>query len=96
MQKATWAFKVRSAPMEEWILHKINTETFDYNTESWVGEAIPKRIRRCQNAKCFNCGRVEHLRRDCRQKIPKNNISCGDGKNRRTQPSGICGRYGKG
>ena len=26
--------------MDEWILHTMNTETFHYNTESWVGGTI--------------------------------------------------------
>ena len=57
-------------------------ETFDYNTESWVGEAISKEMRRHQNAKCFNCGRIGHLKRDCRQGVPRNNVSSGNGKNK--------------
>ena len=64
----------------------MNIETFDYNTESWVEKAIFKGMRRHQTAKCINCGRKGHLRRDCRQGIPRNNISSGNGKNRRTQP----------
>ena len=32
-KKYTWALRVKSAPMDEWILHTMNTETFDYNTE---------------------------------------------------------------
>ena len=73
----------------------MSTETLDYSTEAWVGEAISNGMRRHQNAKCFNCGRIGHLRRDCRQGIPRNNVFSGNGKNRRTQPSGICRRYGK-
>ena len=87
--------KVRSAPMDEWILQKANIESFDYNIETWIGETIFTGMRRHQNAKCFNCGRMEHLRRNGRQGIPRNNISSGNGKNR-TQPSGICRRCGKG
>ena len=48
--------------MDEWILHTMNINTFDCNTESWVGEAISKEMRRHQNAKCFNCSRIGHLR----------------------------------
>ena len=40
----------------------MNIETFDYNTESWVGEAISKGMRRHKNVKCFNCGRIHHLK----------------------------------
>ena len=42
--------KFRSAPIDEWILHTMNTETLDYNTVSWVGEAISKVMRKHQNA----------------------------------------------
>ena len=38
--------KVRSAPINEWTLHTMNVETFDYSTEAWVGEAISSDIRR--------------------------------------------------
>ena len=48
---------------------------------------------KCQ---CFSCCKIVHLRRDCRQVIPRSNISSGNGKNRRTLLSGICRRCGKG
>ena len=95
-KKILGLLKVRSAPMDEWILHTKNIETLDYDTESWVGfpilnwEAISKGMRRHQTANYFNCGRIGHLIKDCRQGIPRNNISSGNGKNKRTQPSGIC------
>ena len=66
-KKILGLLKVRSASMDEWISHIMNIETFYYNTESWVGEAISKGIRRYKNAKCFNCGSIAHLRRDYRQ-----------------------------
>ena len=53
-------------------------ETFDYNTEAWKEEAISKGMRRHQNAKIFNCGRIGHLRRDCREGISRNNVSSGE------------------
>ena len=74
----------------------MNIETFDYNTESWVGESISKGMSKHQNAKCFNCGMTGHLKRNCTKGIPGNNISSGNGKNRKTQPSGTCTRCGKG
>ena len=74
--------------MDEWILHTMNVEIFDYNTEAWVKEEISKGIRRHQNDKCFNCGRIGHMRRDCRQGIPRNNDYSGNSKNRRSQVSG--------
>ena len=55
--------EVRSAPIHEWILHTMKVETFEYSTEAWVGEAIYNDMRRHQNDKCFNCGRIGHLRR---------------------------------
>ena len=73
--------KVRSATMNEYILHTMTIEIFEYNTKPWVGEAISKGMRRHQNAKCFNCGRIGHLRRDCRRGIPRNNVFSGNGKN---------------
>ena len=73
----------------------MNIETFDYKTESWVEEAICQRMRR-KNARCFNCGRIGHLRRHCRQGIPRNNVSYGNDKNKRYQLSGLCRRCGKG
>ena len=32
--------KIRSAPMDEWVLHTMNVEILDYGTEAWVGKAI--------------------------------------------------------
>ena len=60
-ENAKGPLKVRSVPMNEWILHTVNIETFDYNTESWVRKAISKEMRRHQIAKCFNCSRIGHL-----------------------------------
>ena len=67
--------KVRSAPMDGRILHTMDIETFEYNIEACVGEAISKNMRRHQNAKCFNCGRICHVRRDCTEGISINNVS---------------------
>ena len=88
--------KIRPTSMDEWVLHTMNVNTVDYGTESWVGEAISNGERRHQNTKCFDCGRVGYLRKDCRQWIPMNSVSSGNGRNRRTQTSGICRRCGKG
>ena len=64
----------------------MNVETLDYGTEAWVGEAISNGKRRHQNTKCFNYGRMGHVRRDCRQQISRNNASFGNNRNRKTQP----------
>ena len=80
MQKDRGSLKVTSAPVDEWILHTPNAESFDYNTEAWVREAISKGMKRHQNAKCFNSSGIGHLRRDCRQGISGNNISSGNDK----------------
>ena len=83
--------------MDKWILHKVNVESFDYNTEAWVGEAIFKGMKRHQNTKSFNCGRIGHLRRDCRKDVPRNNFFfSGNDKNRRSQTSGLCRKSDKG
>ena len=78
---------IRTASINEWFLHTMNIETFDYNAESWLRETISKGMRRHQNVKCFSCGRIEHLRRYCRQGIPGNNVSTGNGKNKKVSTS---------
>ena len=45
-KKTPGPLKYRSAPIYYWILNAMNIETFDYNTESWVEEAISKGMRR--------------------------------------------------
>ena len=68
-KKTLGPLKARSKPIYEWILHTMNVEIFDYITECWIGEAISNGMRRHQNAKSFNCGKIGHLRREYRQKI---------------------------
>ena len=71
IQKDTWAFEVQiSTPVVELILHTVNVELFDYNTEAWVGEALSKGMKIHKNVRCFNCGGIGHLRSNCRQAIP--------------------------
>ena len=60
------SLKDRSTPIAEWVLHTMNVETFDYSTEAWVEEDISNGMKRHQNAKCFNCGKLGQLKRDCR------------------------------
>ena len=45
-KKILGLLKDRSAPMDEWILHTMSIQKFNYNTESWVGEAIFKGMKR--------------------------------------------------
>ena len=73
--------QIRSASIDKWILHTINVETFDSSMKAWVGEAISNGIRGHQNDKCFICDRIGHLKMDCRQGIPSNNVSFVNVKN---------------
>ena len=43
--------KLRSAPLDEWVLHTMNGDTFDYGNKTWVQEAISKGKRRHQITK---------------------------------------------
>ena len=72
--------KIRSPPMDEWVLHTMNVETLDYGIEVWVGKAISNGRRSHQNSKCFNCGRMGHMRKNCRQHISRNNTSSRNGR----------------
>ncbi|XP_049981111.1 endogenous retrovirus group K member 5 Gag polyprotein-like [Alexandromys fortis] len=97
-KKILGPLRFRSAPLEEWVLHTLDVDTFDYGTEAWVEEAISNGKRRHQNTKCFNCGKMGHMRRNCKQRTFRNNnnASSRNNRNRRTQPSGLCRRCGKG
>ena len=88
--------KIRSVPLDEWVLHTMNVDTFDYGNETWVQEAISKGKRRHQITKCFHCGKMGHMKRDFRQWNYRNNASSRNNRNRRTQTSGLCRRCGKG
>lgn len=89
-EKILGPLKARSALMDELILNIMTIKIFDCYTKSWIGEAISKVMRRHQNAKCFNCGRTGHLRREGRQGVPRNNVSSRNVKNKRYQHSGLC------
>ena len=97
-KRILWPLRLRSAPLEEWVLHTLDVDTFDYGTEAWVEEAISNGKRRHQNTKCFNCDKMGHMKRNCKQRIFRNNnnASSRNNRNRRTQPSGLCRRCGKG
>ena len=53
-KKIPGSSKVKSIPIDEWILHMMNVEIFGYSTEAWVGEAISYGMSIHQNAKCFH------------------------------------------
>lgn len=121
-RQVIWPLKIRSAPLEEWVLHTANLECKSQDTgawvgeaistglrrhqdakyptcddiEAWVGKAISKNLNRRKDAKCFNCGRIGHLSRNCRQRIPRNNAFTRNVSNRRPKPPGLCRRCGKG
>lgn len=95
-KKVLWPLKIRSAPLDEFILHTTNIESNDYGTEAWVGEAISEHMKRHKNTKCFSYGRIGHLKRNCRQGIPRNNASSRNNSSRMPQPSGLCRGFGKG
>lgn len=61
-KKILGCLPVTSAPIDEWILHTINVETFDWNTKTRVGKGISNGMRRYHNVKYFNCCRTEQLR----------------------------------
>lgn len=63
MQKILGTLKIRSAPIDERIYHRVNSETFDCNTKAGEGKEIFKGMKKLQNNKCFNASRIVHLRR---------------------------------
>ena len=58
---------------------------------------ISKNFKKNQNVRCYNCDKQVHLQRDCRQGILETIFFfSGDIPNRKSQPSGVCRRCGKG
>ena len=70
--------------MDEWIRTTADIGPNDYV----IGQAMANNLR-YQKVHCFICGRQVHLKRDCRQDILRD-------FSRKSQPSGICQRCGKG
>ena len=60
--------------MEEWIQDTTNVESYDHNNK-WIGEVIFRSLKKNQNVK-YNCGKQGHLKRDCKQNVPSNNVFC--------------------
>ena len=65
--------KASSAPMEDWIQDIINIESHDHD-DAWTGEVISRGLRKNRNVQCYNCGKQGHLKRDCTQGVPRNNV----------------------
>ena len=65
--------KARSAPLEEWIRDTFNTESHDHD-EAWIGQVISRDMQKNLNLNCFNFSKHGHLKRDCKQGIPRNNV----------------------
>ena len=59
--------------MEEWIQDKINIELIEHD-DTWIGEVISRGLKKSSNVKCFNHGKQDPLKRDCRQDIPRNSV----------------------
>ena len=85
---------VSSAPMMN-VSYTKNIESIDNNTTTWIEEVISIGTKRHQNTKCFNCGRIGHLRRYCREDIPRNNVPFGNHPKRRSQTSRLSLRCSK-
>ena len=85
--------KARSAPIEDWIRETLNVDLYDDNL---VGQLISREPRSSSNVRCFNCGMPGHIKRNCKQGIPRNNTFARNNPNRMPLPSGLCRRCGKG
>ena len=57
---------------------------------------ISKKFKKNQKFRCFNCGKQDHLKRGCRQDLPRNNVFSTDNSISRPRPSTVCRRCGKG
>lgn len=57
-------------------------------------QAIAKGLK-SQSARCFHCGKLGHLRKDCYCSVTKRDTSLEDNQNRKLQPSGICRKCGE-
>ena len=88
--------KVRAAPLEEWIQYTNGIESLNQGNEAWIGQAISRGGRRPRNTKCFRCGRLGHISKNCNWGAPTSNTPSRNNQNRRPQPSGLCRRCGKG
>lgn len=53
------------------------------------------RFDKIQNVKCYNCGNQGHLKRDCRNGVPRNNATSKNNQLRIPLLSGLCRRCSK-
>nr|XP_021486637.1 E3 ubiquitin-protein ligase RNF135 isoform X1 [Meriones unguiculatus] len=91
-QKAIRPLKEQEAPLEEYVRATAHIGPAEYDAIV-IGEAIAKALR-YQNTKCFNCGQLGHIRKDCL--VTLSNTSLENNQNRMPQPPGVCRRCGKG
>lgn len=94
MSKGLKPLKAQGALFEEWIKAPADIGSTEYNVNI-VGQAIAKGLK-SQNTRCFNCGKLGHLRKDCYHCITEKDMSLENNQNRKPQHPGICRKCGKG
>jgi hypothetical protein len=83
--------KARSLPIEEQIrdMADFGFHIYDVN----LIEVISKNLNKNKHGTCFNCSKQGHLKKNCRQGVPRNNDFCpGNNPKRRPQTSEVCRR----
>ena len=48
--------------------------TLNNHDDAWIREVISRVLKKNLNVKCFICSKQGHLKRDCKQGIPRNNV----------------------
>ena len=56
--------------------------TLNNHDDAWIREVISRVLKKNENVKCFNCSKQGHLKRDCKQGIPRNNVFSNHNPNR--------------
>ena len=87
--------KARWTPLEEWVWDTIDIESRDHN-DVWIGEVISRGLKKNRYVECFNCNKQGHLKRDCKQGVPRNNAFPKNNPNRMPLPFGVCRTCDKG
>lgn len=93
LQNAKRSNGPQGALSEEWVKATADIGSTHYNNNV-VGYSIAKGLK-FQNTRCFNCGKLGQLRKDCYHSVTKKDTSLEDNSNRKPQPPGICKRCGK-